>query len=193
MMTAMALYPFIEAWVTGDRREHHLLDRPRNVPVRTGLGVMAIVSYGILWANGGNDIIAVKFGLSINSITRAFQVLFFVLPPIAFVVTKRICLGLQRRDRDRVLHGRETGNIVRLPHGEFVEVHEPISAEERYKLTQHQVHRPVPLPAPVDENGIPAPKARQAKLRSRLSSWYFEERIEPPTPQELRELESSHH
>src|SRR5690606_18583544 len=24
------VYPFIEAWITGDNREHHLLDRPRN-------------------------------------------------------------------------------------------------------------------------------------------------------------------
>ena len=193
MMTAMALYPFLEAWVTGDRREHHLLDRPRNVPVRTGLGVMSIVFYGILWAGGGNDIMAIKFGLSINQITRTFQVLLFVLPPIAFIVTKRICLGLQRRDRDRVLHGRETGIIMRLPHGEFVEVHEPISEEERFKLTSHQVHRPVALPPATDEDGIPAPNHRVAALRAKLSRWYFEERIEPATPAEVRELESSGH
>ena len=36
-------YPFLEAWVTGDKREHHLLDRPRNAPTRTGLGVMALI------------------------------------------------------------------------------------------------------------------------------------------------------
>jgi ubiquinol-cytochrome c reductase cytochrome b subunit len=82
---------------------------------------------------------------------------------------------------------------MRLPHGEFVEVHEPISAEERYKLTQHQVHRPAPLPAETDENGVPAPGGRGARLRAKLSRWYFEERIEPPTPQEVRELEGSHH
>jgi ubiquinol-cytochrome c reductase cytochrome b subunit len=37
MFTALALYPWIEAWITGDKREHHLLDRPRNAvgPVRT--------------------------------------------------------------------------------------------------------------------------------------------------------------
>ena len=193
MMTLMALYPFLEAWVTGDRREHHLLDRPRNVPVRTGLGVMAITFYGILWAVGGNDIIAVKFGLSINQITRFFQIGLIVLPPIAFIVTKRICLGLQRRDRDRVLHGRETGIIMRLPHGEFVEVHEPISAEERFKLTSHQVHRPVALSAGTDDDGIPAPGHRVEKVRAKVSRWFFEERIEPATPAEVHELESSHH
>ena len=33
---------------------------------------------------------------------------------LAFWVTKRICLGLQRKDRELVLHGHETGRIVRF-------------------------------------------------------------------------------
>ena len=66
------------------------------------------------WIGGGNDIIATHFHLSINAITWFVRVAVFVVPPvIAFVVTKRICLGLQRRDRDKVLHGRETGIIKR--------------------------------------------------------------------------------
>jgi ubiquinol-cytochrome c reductase cytochrome b subunit len=134
-----------------------------------------------------------RLRLSINAITHTLQVLLIVLPPISFVVTKRICLGLQRRDRDKVLHGRETGTILRFPHGEFVELHEPISAEERYKLTQHQVHRPAELPAAVDDNGIPSPGTRMAKLRAKVSRWYFEERVEPPTPREVQELEAAHH
>ena len=99
----------IERWVTGDNREHHILDRPRNVPTRTGLGVMAIVTWLILLAAGANDILAITFHLSINAITWFFRIAVFVVPPLAYVVTKRICLGLQRRDRDLVLHGRETG------------------------------------------------------------------------------------
>ncbi|WP_371584479.1 hypothetical protein [Streptomyces sp. NBC_01314] len=35
-MPAIGVHPFVEAWITGDRREHHLLDRPRNAPVSTG-------------------------------------------------------------------------------------------------------------------------------------------------------------
>ena len=34
--TVLGIYPFVERWVTGDKREHHLLDRPRNNPIRTG-------------------------------------------------------------------------------------------------------------------------------------------------------------
>jgi ubiquinol-cytochrome c reductase cytochrome b subunit len=193
VFTVLALYPFIEAWVTGDRREHHLLDRPRNQPVRTGIGVMALTFYIILWGAGGNDILAIVFGLSINAITWVFRILVIVLPPIAFVVTKRICLGLQRRDRDKVVHGRETGVIMRLPHGEFVEVHEPISAEEAYLLTQHDVQRPLEAGAATDRHGVRRPGGPMRRLRTRLSRFYFAERVEPPTPRERAELEHAGH
>jgi ubiquinol-cytochrome c reductase cytochrome b subunit len=192
MFTLAAIYPFLEAWVTGDKREHHLLDRPRNAPTRTALGVMSIVSYVVLWINGGNDILAYVFNLSINGITRTMQLLFFIAPPIAYVVTKRICLGLQRRDRDLVLHGRETGNLVRLPSGEVVDLHEPLTPEERYLLTAHEVYRPLEIAPPVDENGVRRPGARPDRLRARLSRWFYSDRVEPPTPREVRELEASH-
>ena len=186
IVTGLAVaYPFLEAWVTGDKREHHLLDRPRNAATRTGLGVMAITFYLLLMAGGGNDIIATRFNLSINDITNTLRVLVFVVPPLTFVVTKRICLGLQRRDREMVLHGRESGRIVRLPHGEFIEVHEPMSATDQWLLVQHDVHRPLPLPQGSDERGVRAPRAALARVRANLSSFWFEDRIEPVTPAEL--------
>ena len=56
VLVAIAVYPFIESWVTGDKREHHLLDRPRNRPVRTGFGVAWLTLYFMLLIGGGNDI-----------------------------------------------------------------------------------------------------------------------------------------
>jgi ubiquinol-cytochrome c reductase cytochrome b subunit len=193
MFMVFAAYPFLEAWVTGDRTEHHILDRPRNQPVRTGLGVLFITSYAILWLAGGNDILAITFGLSINSITWFFRFFFFIGPPLAFWITKRACLGLQRRDREKVLHGRETGILMQLPHGEFVEVHEPISAEERWRLVQHEVQRPIDAPNATDRNGVARRFAVGGKARAKVSGWFYEDRVEPPTPTEVRELESGHH
>src|ERR687897_1917092 len=105
----MALYPFIEQWVTGDKSEHHLLDRPRNNPTRTGLGVAAMAWYGVLWAGGGNDLIATQFDVSLNAVTWILRVAVFVAPVVAFLITKRVCIGLQRSDHDRLLHCTETG------------------------------------------------------------------------------------
>jgi ubiquinol-cytochrome c reductase cytochrome b subunit len=193
LFTFWALYPFLEAWATGDHRDHHLLDRPRNKPTRTAIGVVVVVEFLIMWANGGNDILAVTFHTSINAITWTTRIMLFVAPPIAFVVAKRVCLGLQRRDREKVLHGRESGRIVRLPHGEFIEIHEPISEVERFDLTRHESPRPLEVGPETDENGVPRPGRRGSKLRARLSRFYFEDRVEPATPAELRELEGAGH
>ncbi len=190
---ALILYPWLEAWVTGDRREHHLLDRPRNMPTRTGLGVMALTFYTLLWISGGNDIVATHMSLSINDITNTLRVLVIVLPPLAYVVTKRICLGLQRKDREQVLHGRETGVIYRTETGEYFEVHAPLEPQERWILVQHEAHRPPELPPAVDENGVRRPGARLDGIRSRVARFYFEDRVEPVTPAELAGAEHEQH
>ncbi len=188
--TAMVAYPFIEAFVTGDRREHHLLDRPRNAPTRTGLGMMAITFYTLMWISGGNDIIATHLSLSINDITYSLRLLVFVLPPLAYVVTKRICLGLQRKDRELALHGRETARLYRTETGEFFEPHEPLSDGERWVLVQHPNYAPLTAGTGVDNNGVRRPGSRKEKWRQRLSRFYFEDRVEPVTPAELA---AAHH
>jgi ubiquinol-cytochrome c reductase cytochrome b subunit len=138
LLVFIGVYPFLEARVTKDRREHHLLDRPRNRPVRTAIGASWISLYLILLAGGGNDIVATRLHLSINTVTWAVRIGMFVVPVVVFVATRRICLGLQLRDRELVLHGRETGVIKRLPHGEYVEVHQPLDQAELHRLTAHE-------------------------------------------------------
>ena len=189
LFTGMALYPFFESWVTGDKREHHLLDRPRNVPNRTALGMMSITFLLVTLSNGGNDIIATHFALSINQITWFNRIGIFILPPIVFVVTKRICLSLQRADRDLLLHGRETGQLVRLPHGEFVEVHEPVSPELAWKLTQHEERTPLEYKT-VDENGVHRPIGIRNKLRIRFSH-AIAEQVAKPDRDDQKEID--HH
>ncbi len=190
MFTGLALYPFIESWATGDRREHHLLDRPRNAPNRTAIGAMALTFTLVALINGGNDIIATTFDLTINQMMWFSRIAIIVLPPIAFVVTKRLCLSLQRADRDLVLHGRETGRLVRMPNGEFIEVHEPISAEKAWLLTSHEQLAPLELPEH-DEAGVRRPGALKNKLRNRISR-AAAVAVPKATETERRELEGHH-
>jgi len=189
LFTGMALYPFIESWITGDKREHHLLDRPRNAPNRTALGVMSLTFMLVALINGGNDIIATTFDLTINQIMWFSRIGIFVLPPLAFVITKRLCLSLQRADRELVLHGRETGRLVMMPHGEFVEVHEPISAEKAWLLTQHEQNPPLALEEN-DMRGVRRPGALKNKLRARLSKAHAVS-VPKATAADLKEIE--HH
>src|SRR5688500_12588494 len=105
ILGGILMYPFIEAWITGDKREHHLLQRPRNAPNRTAFLAAMMTLYGLLWAAGGNDILAVIFNLNLNYITYFMRVAVFVLPPIAFILARRWCISLQRADEARLLHG----------------------------------------------------------------------------------------
>ena len=188
IFTGMALYPFIESWITGDKREHHLLDRPRNVPNRTALGVMSITFVMISLINGGNDIIATNFDLSINQIMWFSRIGIFILPPLAFIITKRLCLSLQRADRELLLHGAESGRLLRLPHGEFVEVHTPISPEKAYLLQSHEQLVPLEI-EDVDARGVRRPGALKSKLQRRLSKAHAVS-VPKVTEQELKEIEN---
>lgn len=185
LFTSLALFPFIEAFVTGDKREHHLLDRPRNAPFRTASGVSILTAFFVLILAGSNDLIATHFALSINDITNTFRVLLFVAPAVAFWATKRICLGLQRRDRELVLHGHETGRIVRFAHGEYIEVHRPLDEYERWIRVQHEPRRPLEIEPAEDERGVRRKGYRLDAIRARLSRVFYEDRIEPVTPAEL--------
>ncbi len=127
-----AAYPFLEARLTRDRARHNLLQRPRDVPVRTSLGAMALTFCFVLFVSGGNDLIAKAFDISLNAMTWGGRIATLVLPPLAYVLTYRICLGLQRHDREVLEHGVETGIIKRLPTGEFIEVHQPLGPVDEH-------------------------------------------------------------
>ncbi|MBO2455036.1 ubiquinol-cytochrome c reductase cytochrome b subunit [Actinomadura barringtoniae] len=132
--TGIALYPFLEARFTRDRSIHHILDRPRDAAVRTGIGVAAIVFYGVLWAAAGNDVIAHTFHLSLFATTWFFRAALVIGPVIGFTVAHRVCLGLQRRDMLILKHGIETGIIIQEPSGRFIERHRPAPEETRKAL-----------------------------------------------------------
>jgi len=133
----LIVYPFLEKRFSGDHAHHNLLQRPRDVPVRTAVGSMAIAFYIVLTFACMNDIIALKFHISLNATTWVGRIGMIVLPPFVYFVAYRWCVGLQRSDRAVLEHGIETGIIKRLPHGAYIELHQPLG--------------------PVDEHGHPIP------------------------------------
>ena len=177
---AVMVYPFLEAWVTGDKREHHIADRSRNMPTRTAIGAAGMSFYAVLWAAASSDLIATHFMLSIEGVITSMQFLLLLGPVIAYFVTKRICLALQKKDRQIVLHGYESGRIVRLPGGEYIEVHEPVDEYERWKLVSFNDYEPLMI-RPNAAGRIPVTE----RARAVVSRWFFEDRIEPVTSTEL--------
>jgi len=153
-----ALWPFFERWATGDKAFHNINDRPRNAPIRTATGMAAVVFYGVLWGESANDIIADQFKIPLYTLTWIARVMVVVGPVLAFIITRRICIGLQRRDAGLVTHGVETGIIRQLPNGEFVEEHRALTEEELAPLQAKEAPELLPEPESHDRNGVPAPE-----------------------------------
>ncbi|MFI9626707.1 cytochrome bc complex cytochrome b subunit [Streptomyces sp. NPDC052042] len=172
------LYPFFEKWITGDTGEHHLCDRPRDRATRTGLGVAAIVFYAVLLAAGGNDITAFVFRVSVETLTWILRTALVVGPVIAYLVTKRMCLALQARERQVVEKGQETGEVTQNVYGAISGGHRPLDGVRRYRALVRDVPRPLAAP------GRTAP--RRARIRFRLSNWYYRDRVDMPTTAEQR-------
>jgi ubiquinol-cytochrome c reductase cytochrome b subunit len=122
----LVVYPFLEKRFSRDYAHHNLLQRPRDVPVRTSIGAMAISFYMLLTLAAMNDVIAFKFHISLNATTWIGRIGMVILPPFVYFITYRWCIGLQRSDREVLEHGVETGIIKRLPHGAYIELHQPL-------------------------------------------------------------------
>ena len=183
----VAFYPFIEAWITGDKREHHIADRPRNAPTRTAIGAAGVTFYAVLWAAASSDLLATHFRLSIEGVIHSCQVLLILGPIIAYFVTKRICLGLMKKDREIALHGFESGRIVRLPGGEYIEVHEQLDEYQRWKLVSFEEYQPLTV--------LPDAQGRislNQRVRAAASNWFFEDRISPVTSKQIESSRSDH-
>jgi len=134
-LTFAALYawPFLEAWVTRDHREHHLLDRPSERPVRTALGVAVLTFYIVLLLAGGNDIWADLFNVSIPSVVWTFRVLVIVLPILTGWFTWKVC-----HDLERARHAQEFEERADTP----------IGPNEPPEPSVDEVARPGAVPSP---------------------------------------------
>ncbi len=176
----VAIYPFIEAWITGDKREHHIAERPRNNPTRTAIGAAGVTFYAVMWAAASSDLMATHFMLTLEGVTHALQALLILGPIVAYITAKRVCIALQKKDREIAMHGYESGRIVRLPGGEYIEVHQPLSEYERWRLVSFDDHKPLMIRP--DERGRISVNQR---VRAVLTRWFFEDRISPVTQREL--------
>ena len=188
IFTTFMLYPFLERWITGDTREHHLLQRPRNAPNRTAFLAAFVTLYGLLWANGGNDVIALVFHLDLVHITFFMRMAVFLGPVVAFLVARRWCIALQRADRDRLEHGEESGIIRRDPQGGYTESHEPLGLDKAYTLAHRERQRVLDPPSESETVELGRRKVALWRLRARLSRFWFGDDVAPPQREDVELL-----
>jgi ubiquinol-cytochrome c reductase cytochrome b subunit len=112
------LWPFIEARVTHDRRAHHLLDRPRDRPVRTAIGIAAITFLVVLLLAGAQDVIADETGASVTNVTLALRILLIAGPFLTGAIARKWCHDLQAADARRgAAEAADEAGRAEPPHG----------------------------------------------------------------------------
>ena len=185
----MYIYPFFERWVTGDNRPHNVLDRPRNTPTRTALGVAVIVMGAVLQIAAGDDVISDHLGIAVEDLVWVLRGGFFLFPAIAFLVTRHFCIALQRADRRRLRIGRPFGIISQSADGAvavdgdgargYAPVARPVSEEDRARL---DASRPDELVRPVPRHLVPLPTPHRVleQVRARVNHFYLLSWLETP-------------
>jgi ubiquinol-cytochrome c reductase cytochrome b subunit len=88
------VWPWLEGHFTRDRNAHNICDRPRDAPVRTGMGVAAIAFYVMLFVAGGTDVIASTLNVSENAIILFIRISVVVLPVVSGYAAYRLCTEL---------------------------------------------------------------------------------------------------
>lgn len=185
LFTGLYAYPFVERWISPDKGEHHLCDRPRHRPARTALAVSVLSGYTVLLLAGAQDLFAFIFDVPLPGLTWALRVALLVLPVGAFWLTRRICLALQRRDIGLLRRGAETDEVRQTVEGGYRPVHRALSAEERYPLLVHRLPGTV-RPAPAAVVGERRPRLAARRLRTALSHWYYKDGLAPSLSEEDR-------
>ena len=99
IFTTVFAWPWIDAkFITKDREEHHIAQRPRDVPMRTAIGVGGLTLLLTIFVAGSNDVLASSTATGLQQITWILRVAVFVLPVLAGVAAYRIATGLQARE-----------------------------------------------------------------------------------------------
>ena len=171
LLVIVIAYPYIERAFTKDKAMHKLLQRPRDVPVRTSLGAAFLAFYIVNLMNAGNDLFALKLNLSLNALVWAGRIGSIIAPLVAYVVAYKTCLGLQHSDRNVLERGVETGLIRRLPHGAFVEVHQPLGPVDDEARPMPLAYQGAPVPKRMNQLGaaghaVPGAGPAQGCLRA---------------------------
>ncbi|MEV7976931.1 cytochrome bc complex cytochrome b subunit [Streptomyces sp. NPDC086519] len=164
LFAVLYAYPFAEQRLTGEgRQEQHFSERPRERPVRTGLGVAGVTFYGVLVLAGGNDVVAQTFRISVNALTWILRIALVVGPVAAFFLTRALCRALLHAEQERLTEGEETGEVRQTIAGGYESDHRPVTSfrpgAPRRSLSPDQ--------PPGSRTGTPARQHPEPEHRSR--------------------------
>jgi ubiquinol-cytochrome c reductase cytochrome b subunit len=92
-------WPLLERRFTGDYGYHNVLDRPRDAPGRTAIGVAVYTWISLVFLAGSADRVTVLFSLGYVGQVWAYRIGVWVVPIVFGVIAHRVCIELQRGER----------------------------------------------------------------------------------------------
>ena len=118
LFTPLFLWPFLERAITGDRKPHQLLDRPRDVPWRTATGVAIFMLALDLTLAGSGDVQARYLHVPVNVINVVYRFGFVCAPIVGYIITYALASELRRSGG---VHEAERVRLRRNARGGFDE------------------------------------------------------------------------
>jgi ubiquinol-cytochrome c reductase cytochrome b subunit len=97
----LVFWPALERRVTGDHEFHNLLQRPRDNPWRTAIGLALLSWVFLVFMSGSADRVDVMFGLDYATQIWVYRVIVWVVPVVVLVVAKRVCEELVAGERKK--------------------------------------------------------------------------------------------
>jgi ubiquinol-cytochrome c reductase cytochrome b subunit len=129
---------------------------------------------------GADDVISEHLNIPLYGLVWVLRVGFFVAPAVAFLLARRACLALQRRDRRVLSTGIARGVVTPGLDGGYHEEVRPLNEEEQAQLP---TRRPAELTASIPRHIVPLPTPRRfrAQVISRANRFYTSYRVEVPS------------
>jgi ubiquinol-cytochrome c reductase cytochrome b subunit len=118
VFTVLFGWPALERRFSGDTAPHHLVQRPRDAPFRTGIGVAMLLQVTMVQIAGSADRIYVDFGISYELQVWFWRIAAVVIPILGFFVARAICLRLLGSEA-HPLRGWTGSRVSRAPGGGF--------------------------------------------------------------------------
>ncbi|HET9058900.1 MAG TPA: cytochrome b N-terminal domain-containing protein [Acidimicrobiales bacterium] len=103
-------WPWIDKRLYADYGEHNLLDRPRDKPLRTAIGVGALCFFADLTIASATDLIGNALSMSFELLIEILQYASFVAPIVGGLIAYRACILLQRTGTHPIQ--RPVGGII---------------------------------------------------------------------------------
>jgi ubiquinol-cytochrome c reductase cytochrome b subunit len=91
-------WPWIERRITGDHRQHNLIERPRDNPWRTAFGAAFFTWVFTIFVAGAADRILVSVGIPYESQVWFFRGMAVVAPVVMGALTLHVCRELKRSE-----------------------------------------------------------------------------------------------